>query len=297
MSRISKTDLILNSDGSIFHLHLHSEEIADNIILVGDPGRVKQVSALFEIVEVVKENREFVTHTGFFNGKRISVISTGIGTDNIDIVLNEIDALVNIDLNKQVIKEDHRKLNLIRIGTCGLLDPDIPPGSIVLSAISGGLDGVLHFYKKSDAIRLPEISGLFMKHFNWNSNLAEPYFVKASESLAELFNTSYVIPGITLSTPGFYGPQFRKLRLDPFTDDFFDRVVKFRYNNMKIANFEMESSALYGLSHALGHEAVTLCVGIANRINLEFVDGYKSYIQQLIEYVLNKLTGDDNVKS
>ena len=296
MSEIYRTDLITNKDGTIFHLHLHPEEIADNIILVGDPGRVKQVSSFFDKIEIVKENREFVTHTGLYKGKRISAISTGIGTDNIDIVLNEIDALVNIDMKRLRINEEHRPLKLIRIGTCGLLNPDIEPGSFVLSEISGGLDGLLHFYQEADSIRLTEISEQFIEHFEWKSNLPLPYFVKASEMLTELFNTSILTSGITLSTPGFYGPQFRKLRLDPFSNKFFERVVNFSFEGKKIANFEMESSALYGLSRALGHEALTICVGIANRINHEFVDDYKPYIQKLIEYVLNKLTEGANVK-
>ena len=296
MSEIYKTDLITNKDGTIFHLHLLPEEIADNIILVGDPGRVKQVSSFFDKIEIVKENREFVTHTGLYEGERISAISTGIGTDNIDIVLNEIDALVNIDMKRLRINEEHHRLKLIRIGTCGLLNPDIDPGSFVLSEISGGLDGLLHFYQEADSIRLTEISEQFIAHFEWKSNLALPYFVKASKMLTELFNTSILTSGITLSTPGFYGPQFRKLRLDPFSNQFFERVVNFSFEGKKIANFEMESSALYGLSRALGHEALTICVGIANRINHEFVDDYKPYIQKLIAYVLNKLTEGDNVE-
>lgn len=289
MREISKTDLILNNDGSIFHLHLRPGEIADTIILVGDPGRVKQVSELFDELELVRENREFLTHTGYYRGKRISVLSTGIGTDNIDIVLNELDALVNVDLEKLKAKEKHHSLRLIRLGTSGLLNPDIKPGSFVLSEISGGLDGILHFYKISDSLGIHDLSNLFLKHFNWNRNLAVPYFINASPSLLKLFEETGLDSGITLSTPGFYGPQFRKLRLDPFDDEFFQRVVRFDYKGIRIANFEMESSALYGLSRALGHEALTICVGIANRITRQFVNDYKSYVQQLILFVLDKL--------
>jgi len=294
MTDLLKTDLIINPDGSIFHLYLKPGEIANDIILVGDPGRVRQVSKFFGKIEIIKENREFVTHTGTFRGHRISVISTGIGTDNIDIVLTELDALVNVDLQNLVIKDKHHKLNLIRLGTSGLLDPDISPGSIVMSEISGGLDGTIHFYRNADHILLSDLSDRFISHFSWIRNLSQPYFVEVSDSLRRLFQSPGITSGITLSAPGFYGPQFRKLRLEPFLDDFFDRVVTFRYQNLKITNFEMESSLLYGLSNLLGHDAITLCVGIANRLTNDVVKDYKIYVDRLIEYVLNKLTGQNH---
>jgi len=294
MSEINRSDLILNSDGSIFHLHLKSEEISDTIILVGDPGRVKQVSSNFSRIELRRENREFVTHTGVYRGKRISAVSTGIGTDNIDIVLNELDALVNVDLAKSETKQTHRRLRLIRIGTCGLLDPALEPGSFILTAISGGLDGVFHFYKISESLTLPDITEKFKQHFRWNEKLSSPYFIKAPGEMANILEDISTIKGITLSTPGFYAPQFRQLRLAPFTDNFFERVTDFMYNGYGILNFEMESSALYGLSAAMGHESVTVCVGIANRITQKYIADYKPYINQLIGKILDKLALTDD---
>lgn len=294
MPKINRSDLILNSDGSIFHLHLKPDEIADTIILVGDPGRVRQVSSNFDLIELTRENREFVTHTGLYRGKRFSVVSTGIGTDNIDIVLNELDALVNIDLAGSVIKDTHNRLRLIRIGTCGLLDPEIEPGSYILTAISGGLDGVFHFYNISESLIMPDITEKFIQYFNWKDKLASPYFIKAPGRLAEFFEDDLIIKGITLSTPGFYGPQFRKLRLAPFTGSFFEKVTGFKFNGYNILNFEMESSALYGLSGALGHESVTVCAGIANRFTQQYIADYKPYITKLIGNILDKLVQTDD---
>ena len=293
MTEISKTDLITNRDGSIFHLHLQPGEVADTVLLVGDPGRVRMVSSFFDRIETKRENREFVTHTGFFSGERISVLSTGIGTDNIDIVLNELDALVNIDLKKLRVHDSHRRLKLIRVGTSGLLNPDVEPGSTVVSAISGGLDGVLHFYDALDSLQIKELPEQFMRHFDWKSGLPTPYFLPASDTLLKRFSRLEAYHGMTLSTPGFYAPQFRKLRLAPFMDSFFDRVPEFSYQGLRIANFEMESSALYGLSAALGHDAITLCIGIANRIMGRIVEDYHPYISRLIEEVLHAITAKE----
>ncbi|MBN1132990.1 MAG: nucleoside phosphorylase [Bacteroidales bacterium] len=294
MSDLFNTDLLINRDGAVFHLNLNPGDIADDIILVGDPGRVKQVSDRFDEKLVIRENREFVTHTGLIGGHKISVISTGIGTDNIDIVVNELDALVNIDLRNRMIRKEHHQLNLIRLGTSGLLDPEISPGSFILSRISGGLDGTIYFYRETEPFMLDDLSERFIRHFSWNKNLSRPYFLYASEILADRFQSPSVIPGISISAPGFYGPQFRTLRLHPFIDDFLERVVRFSYNDLRISNFEMESSALYALSRSLGHEAVTLCVGIANRITNEFLDDYKVHVDRLITYVLKQLTGQDH---
>ena len=293
MTEISRTDLITNRDGSIFHLHLLPDEIADTVLLVGDPGRVRMVSSFFDRIESKHENREFVTHTGYYSGERISVLSTGIGTDNIDIVLNELDALVNIDLKKLRVHETHRRLKLIRIGTSGLLNPELMPGSTVVSTISGGLDGVLHFYDALDALQIKELPEKFMTHFAWKSGLPTPYFLHASSALLNRVSKLEAYSGITLSTPGFYAPQFRKLRLDPFTDSFFDKVPDFEYRGLRIANFEMESSALYGLSAALGHDAITLCIGIANRIIGRMVEDYHPYISRLIEELLHAITAKE----
>lgn len=289
----SHSDLILNPDGSIYHLHLLPGDIAETIILVGDPGRVKQVSGFFDQVEIRKENREFVTHTGSFKGKRLSVLSTGIGTDNIDIVLNELDALVNVDLEKRALKAERSSLRLIRLGTSGALNADIKTGALILSKISGGFDGLYHYYKDEQNICIPEISASFVKHTNWKNSLPLPYFVPASEKLASLFEKEVSHSGITISTPGFYAPQVRGIRLEPYDKGLIDRIESFTFKGLRINNFEMESSALYALSALMGHEALTMCVAIANRITLSFLKDYKAQVDGLILKTLNKLVEND----
>ena len=293
MVTISHTDLILNPDGSIYHLHLLPEDIADTIILVGDPGRVKQVSSHFDRIELRKENREFVTHTGIFRGKRISVLSTGIGTDNIDIVLNEVDALVNVDLENRTINPNPKRLTLIRIGTSGALHSDIRPGAQIVTQIAGGFDGLYHFYNDPKGVTVPGLSQAFMNYTGWKRNLSEPYFIHASEKLLTLLSGQDQITGITLSTPGFYAPQVRSIRLDPFDKLLIQKLGSFSFNKLRINNFEMESSALYALSALLGHEAITICVAIANRISNAFLEDYKPAIESLITMVLDKLALDD----
>lgn len=293
MVPISNTDLILNTDGSIYHLHLLPEDIADTIILVGDPGRVKQVSSHFDLVELEKENREFVTHTGTRHGKRISAISTGIGTDNIDIVLNELDALVNVDLETRSVKSIRKSLNLIRIGTSGALYSDITVGNQIVTQIAGGFDGLYHFYNDPKDVNVPGLSTAFMNYTGWKQSLAEPYFINGSEKLQNLLSGSDQIKGITLSTPGFYGPQVRSIRLEPFDELLMQKLGSFTFNHMRINNFEMESSALYALSAMLGHEAITICVAIANRISEAFLEDYKPAVDSLIKMVLDKLALDD----
>lgn len=293
MKAISHTDLILNPDGSIYHLHLLPGDLADQVILVGDPGRVKQVSAHFEHIELEKSNREFVTHTGTYRGRRMSVISTGIGTDNIDIVLNELDALVNVDLKKRTVKPGHRCLNLVRIGTSGALHADITPGQSILTRIAGGFDGLFHFYKDPGNLNMKKLVHLFMKHTDWKNSPAEPYFIKGSEKLFAQLSEAGIASGITLSTPGFYAPQLRSIRLSPANPELLSKMETFSYEGMRINNFEMESSALYGLSSLLGHEAITICVAIANRISLEFLENYHDTVDGVIAMVLDKLTRDD----
>ena len=293
MENISHTDLILNPDGSIYHLALRPEEIADTIILVGDPGRVNQVSSHFDRIETEKENREFVTHTGTFRGKRISVLSTGIGTDNIDIVLNELDALVNVDLEKRTIKPNHKRLNLIRIGTSGAIHADIPAGSRIVTQIAGGFDGLYHFYQDDNQVIVPGLTEAFMNFTGWKKSLAEPYFIKGSEKLSALLSEADQVTGITLSTPGFYAPQVRSIRLEPFDKLLIQKLGSFSFNEWNINNFEMESSALYALSALLGHEAITICVAIANRVSKAFLEDYKPAVESLITMVLDKLTLDD----
>jgi uridine phosphorylase len=289
MEAISHTDLILNPDGSIYHLHLLPEDISDTILLVGDPGRVKQVSAHFDSIEIEKENREFVTHTGTYKGKRISALSTGIGTDNIDIVLNELDALVNVDLVQRKIKPQQKSLRLIRLGTSGALHPDIPVGAIIVSKLAGGFDGLYHFYRDDMDVSVAGLTEAFMTHTVWKKSLSDPYFVKGSCELISLFEGDQHLSGITISTPGFYAPQVRSIRLSPFDDQLIQKLGSFTFKGLRINNFEMECSALYALSAMLGHQAFTMCVAIANRITKSFLEDYKTHMDHLIVTVLDKL--------
>jgi uridine phosphorylase len=293
MNPIPHTDLILNSDGSVYHLNLLPEDISDQIILVGDPGRVSQVSSHFDSIELKKSKREFITHTGYYKEKRITVLSTGIGTDNIDIVLNELDALVNVDLLQRRIKSEHRSLNLIRLGTSGALHADIVPGTQIITRVAGGFDGLYHFYKDPDRHNNDTLARAFMDHTDWKKSLAEPYFIKGSDSLFQLLSGEDTIPGITISTPGFYAPQVRSIRLSPFDPGLVSKMGNFRFDEMRINNFEMESSALYGLSALLNHQAITICVAIANRVTLEFLEDYHEAVDALIIRVLNKLVQHD----
>jgi len=293
MDTLSAADLILNPDGSIYHLNLLPGEIAPTLILVGDPGRVKQVSRHFDRIEHVKENREFLTHTGTYKGKPLSVLSTGIGTDNIDIVVNELDALVNVDLKRGLPREEHRRLRLIRLGTSGALQANTEVGSRILSRVSCGFDGVLHFYKQAESIFDQKLSQAFMEHTRWPGALSRPYFVRASDDLASLFQDQEYREGITISTPGFYAPQVRKIRLEPFRSALIDQISSFRHDGLRIENFEMESSALYGLSALLGHEALCICVAVANRVKPRFAKGYKEAVDGMIEDVLDRLISDE----
>jgi uridine phosphorylase len=292
MTGISPTDLILNPDGSIYHLHLLPEEIADTILLVGDPGRVGLVSSRFDRIDLRKSNREFVTHTGSYRGKRISVISTGIGTDNIDIVINELDALVSVDLKSRTLLPSPGKLNLIRIGTSGALHDDISPGSILTTEIAGGFDGLYHYYRDDKQVAVPGLSEAFMGYAGWDKRLPEPYFIKGSATLSRQFSDPGWIRGITISTPGFYAPQMRSIRLSPVDQKLIQKLSAFTFNELRIINFEMESSALYALSSLLGHEALTLCVAVANRITASFLDNYIPVVETLIGMVLDKITQD-----
>lgn len=289
----SHSDLILNPDGSIYHLHLLPSDIAGTIILVGDPGRVKQVSNNFDSIEVQKENREFVTHTGYYRGKRISVLSTGIGTDNIDIVLNELDALVNVDLVRRETLQKKTSLRLIRLGTSGALHPEIEPGATILSKVSCGFDALYHYYRDEKPVSIPGIAEQFMKHCNWKEVLPHPYFIPCSPGLAAAFESNADYAGITISTPGFYAPQVRGIRLRPFDEELIDKIDSFESGGMRINNFEMECSALYALSALLGHEALTMCIAIANRISQSFLDDYKPHVDQLIRITLDKLVSYD----
>jgi uridine phosphorylase len=288
MKPIASSELILNHDGSIYHLNLRPEQLANDIIVVGDPGRVKMVSAHFDTIEHQVQNREFVTHTGTYKGKRISVIATGIGTDNIDIVLNELDALVNIDLKARTLKPEHQKLNIIRIGTSGGLQEELDVNTFVMSSKSIGFDGMLNFYRMRNSVSNPVMEKAFKSHMNWSINLNNPYFVAASDVLMNQIGKG-LNHGITISAPGFYGPQGRILRLDIEVPDMNEKLRSFRFENEKIMNYEMESSAIYGLSQMLGHEALTICVIIANRYNKQYSEDYHPAVDKLIKLVLDRI--------
>ena len=267
MSTIKSSELITNDDGSIFHLHLLPEDLADTVILVGDPGRVETISAYFDTIELKKSNREFYTVTGRYNNRRLSVVSTGIGPDNIDIVINELDALVNIDLKTKEIKPDKHSLNIVRIGTSGSVQADIPVDSFVISEKSIGCDGVIRFYGDNQSVCDRDFEEAFIRHCQWAADAARPYVVNASASLVERLHTAgQTIKGVTLTAVGFYGPQGRILRLPLAMPGINDRITAFRYQNYKVTNYEMESAAITGLCNLLGHHAATICLIIANRM-------------------------------
>lgn len=288
MERIAESELILNPDGSVYHLKLKPQNIADDIIVVGDPGRVPVISAYFDKIEFKQSNREMVTHTGYIGKKRLSVMSTGMGTDNLDIVINELDALVNIDLVTRTPKNEHKSLNIIRLGTSGAMQEDIPVGSYVMSTHGIGLDGLMRFYAAGKDVIDNDMTNAFLEQTAWPDDLPKAYIVAGSENLFEKMGKGYM-KGITATAPGFFGPQGRVLRLKLAYPDLNDRISDFRYNDYRIANFEMETSALYGLSKALGHHAMTVCAIIANRLRKEYAEDYKPSITALIEDVLGKL--------
>ena len=277
----NKTELITNRDGSIFHLNLLPEDISDKIIIVGDPGRVDMLASLLHDIRVRKENREFKTVTGTFENGEITIISSGIGTDNIDIVINELDALANIDLNTGMIREEPVSLTFVRIGTSGGLRGDVPAGSLVLSETAVGFDGLLHFYSGYDWILDTLLSDLLAEYLEWPDTLPYPYAVNVNKELAGLFNSDKFIRGITISAPGFYGPQGRRLRIDTFDSEINRKLSEFSFRGRTICNYEMESSAIYGLSGLLGHKALTICAVIGNRVTGEFIIDYKPLINDL----------------
>jgi uridine phosphorylase len=276
-----KTELITNKDGSIFHLHLHPGDISHKIVIVGDPGRVEMLSTHLSDIRVRKENREFRTVTGTFENTEITIISSGIGTDNIDIVINELDALVNIDLNTGIQKEDPISLTFVRIGTSGGLREDIPVGSTILAETAIGLDGLIHFYEGYDWILDMGLSYALVDHLEWPDTLSFPYAVNANKEAIELFQFENFTKGITISAPGFYGPQGRTLRLNTFDNEINNKLASFNYRGRTISNYEMESSAIYALSGLLGHKAVTVCTVIGNRVTGEFLQDYNPYITDL----------------
>ena len=287
--RIPESELIINSDGSAFHLHIKPEHLADNIILVGDPGRVEMFSPYLTDIESRTASREFVSVTGKYRGKRITALSTGIGTDNIDIVMTELDALANVDFKTREVRPEHRTLTVLRIGTTGAIQPDIPLGSFIFSHISVGCDGLLNWYADRDKIVLPGFEEAFKKHCNWNVHLPDPYFVKADEELAKRFEDC-TVKGMTIAASGFYGPQGRVVRLHLAMPDMLKDFETFSYEGYRITNFEMEGSALAGLAAQLGHKAGTVCCVIANRYLKDANTDYKAKVAELVKLALDKLT-------
>lgn len=289
MRKIEPSELVLQPDNSIYHLKLHPEQLAKNVIVVGDPGRVEVISNYFDRIDHKVSNREIVTHTGVLNNTPITVMSTGMGTDNIDIVLNELDALVNIDLENRTIKAEKKSLNIIRIGTCGAMQKEIPVNSFLASSFGLGLDGLMNFYEFEHTEEENQLLTAFYEQTNYAKTFAQPYFVKASDKLLDLFKNDFHV-GITATAPGFYGPQGRVLRVPLKEKQLNEKLNQFNYNNHQIVNFEMETSALYGLSRAMGHNSCTVCVAVANRFAKEFSKDYKPALKKLIELTLSKLT-------
>ena len=286
---LKASELILNSDGSIYHLGLLPEDIADTVITVGDPGRVSAISRYFDKIEVQKQKREFNTHTGTYNGKRITVMSTGMGTDNIDIALTELDALVNIDLEAKKIKEDLSSLDIIRIGTTGSIRSEIPVDSFIVSELAIGFDGLMHYYKDDSFLKM-DIAEEFVKQTQWSSKKAMPYVVEGSKKLIEKLSSEKTIPGFTGTNVGFYGPQARILRADVPDHKMNDRISEFKYKGYSITNLEMETSGIYGMSKLFGHHAISMNLVLANRATGEFSENSKPMMDKLIKYCLDKLT-------
>ena len=289
MKHFPESELIINADGSCFHLHLKPEQLADKVILVGDPARVNTVAAHFETIECEVQSREFHTITGIYKGKRITCQSHGIGCDNIDIVMNELDTLANIDYETRTEKPEHRTLTCVRIGTCGGLQPFTPTGSFVASVKSIGFDGLLNFYADRNDVCDLEMEEAFKEHMQWNPIKGAPYVSIADADLIEQIAQDDMVRGYTISCGGFYGPQGRVLRANIADPDQNKKVESFEYNNLRICNFEMESSALAGLASLLGHRAMTCCMVIANRYTTEMNTEYKNSIDTLIQKVLERI--------
>ncbi|MBR5804436.1 MAG: nucleoside phosphorylase [Bacteroidaceae bacterium] len=286
-----ESELIINPDGTIFHLHLLPEQLADKVILVGDPGRVSLVASHFDTTECEVESREFKTITGTYKGKRITVLSTGIGCDNIDIVMNELDALANIDFNTRYEKPEHRTLELVRIGTCGGLQPYTPIGTFVLSEKSIGFDGLLNFYAGRDSVCDLSLENAFKQHVGWEMSMGNPYVAPADGELTSRIagEGDDTVRGITIACGGFFGPQGRKLRIPLADPELNEKIMTFSHEGLRVTNFEMESSALAGLSLLLGHKATTICMVVANRLAKEANANYKNSIDSLIKLVLDRI--------
>ena len=289
---IPASQLVLNNEGAIYHLNLHPDQLADDVILVGDPGRVDMIAAYFDKTEVRRQNRELVTRTGYFHGKRITVLSTGMGTDNLDIVMNELDTLANIDLKTRMPKAEHRALNLIRIGTCGALQPEIGvEDTYIATRYAIGLDGLLYFYGKNAEVNETAMRDAFIKQMDYPTDLPKPYVVEGSKELFDRLAEGY-IQGVTATAPGFYGPQGRTLRMRLAYPENNRKIEAFNYHGWRVCNFEMESSALYGLGKMMGHNCLTICVAIANRVTEKFAIDYHPYVQKLVVNTLERLAAE-----
>lgn len=286
---IPASQLVLNNEGAVYHLGLHPEELAENVILVGDPGRVDMIAAYFDKIEVKRQNRELWSRTGYYKGTRVTVLSTGMGTDNLDIVMNELDTLANIDLKTRTVKDEHKSLNLIRLGTSGALQEDIPvEDSYVATKYAIGLDGLLYFYAKNREVNEIAIRDAFVEQMDYPKDLPMPYVVEGSNTLLERLGRGF-FQGLTATAPGFYGPQGRTLRMGLAYPENNRKMEAFHYNGWRICNFEMESSALYGLGKMMGHNCLTICAVIANRVSEQFCTDYHPYIQKLVTTTLDRL--------
>ena len=290
--KIAESELIINADGSVFHLHMKPQQLADKVILVGDPGRVALFEPLFDKIECKGASREFVWATGIYKGVRMTVLSTGIGTDNIDIVMTELDALANVDFEAREVKPVHRTLQIVRLGTCGALQEEIPLGAFILSHYSVGFDGLLNWYEDRNSVTDADMEQAFMKHMNWLPQLPTPYFVRASGKLIDLFEKD-TVRGMTISAPGFYGPQGRVVRQRLAMPDMLEKVESFRYEDWKITNFEMEGSAIAGFAAHLGHDAITVCCAIAHRYRKEANTNYVQRVEELVRLVMDRLSEPD----
>lgn len=287
---IPASQLVLNAEGAVYHLNLHPDQLADDIILVGDPGRVDMIASFFDKIEVKRQNRELITRTGYFNGKRITAMSTGMGTDNIDIVMNELDTLVNIDLKTRMPKEEHRSLNIIRVGTCGALQPEIEvEDSYVATRYAIGLDGLIYFYEKNAEVNEIAMRDAFIEQMDYPKDLPLPYIVEGSKELLDRLTEGYY-QGVTATAPGFYGPQGRTLRMHLAYPENNHKMEAFEYQGWRVCNFEMESSALYGLGKMMGHNCLTICVVVANRVTEKFATDYHPYMKKLVANTLERLS-------
>ena len=291
--RIPESELIINSDGSAFHIHIKPEELADNVIMVGDPGRVDMIAEYLQDVEFRHASREFVSVTGRYNGKRITVLSHGIGPDNIDIVMTELDALANVDFATREVKPEHKALNILRIGTSGALHADIPLGSYILSHMSVGFDGVMNWYGNREKVTIPAVEESFKEHMGWLPVLPSPYFVKASPKIINILK-DVTVKGVTISAPGFYGPQGRVVRIPLAMPYMLENIESFRFTeageDYRITNFEMESAPVAGFAAQLGHNAATVCCAIANRYLQSSNPDYKPAIRKLVELALDRMS-------